>query len=448
MKRMIRALVCVCFLSVIMSLNVEARSDEKPTFEVQTVDSSAGETVSITISLKNNPGIASIKLRAEYDEGLSLTSVAYNSAMGGSFTMPQKLASPAILLWYNGFANTNGDMIFATLTFKVGESVAVGNYGVRITYDPDDVYNIAEDNIDFAVINGGVNVKGSANASLETAQVIVGSDLTLNVGASVDEGVLAPKARFTGIGRETVVEGTKEGALWKFAFPGIYSQCMTEKIKIEILDGETVLCTREDYSIREYFDSLFNSDASALGLTEAKFSAMRTLLADTLEYGAAAQKYVDYNTYDLANNLSWVMDWKRAFSAPVTDYSVVKNETTTDIIRRATLLLANDVRFKLQLTMTNATKLMISNGITEKTYELSDMIKVGSNYIVTSDGMLAGDFDTVYTFTLSDGTTVYHQMTYSVNSYVAAKCGSTNEKLADIARAIYNYGVSAKVYVE
>ena len=75
------------------------------------------------------------------------------------------------------------------------------------------------------------------------------------------------------------------------------------------------------------------------------------------------------------------------------------------------------------------------------------MTKAGTNaYVIEGDGMYATDFDTVYTFTLADDDTTYHTVTYSVNSYVASKCASSDENLAAMVKAVYNYGVSADAY--
>ena len=118
----------------------------------------AGNTVDVNISLKNNPGIASMKIKVAFDSDLALTGIVYNDAIGGSSQQPQNLNSPVVLNWYNGAANSNGDFVFATLTFEVSDYAQVGNKRITATYDPDDLYNIDEDNIEFAVVAGNIEV--------------------------------------------------------------------------------------------------------------------------------------------------------------------------------------------------------------------------------------------------------------------------------------------------
>jgi hypothetical protein len=113
----------------------------------------------VTISVVNNPGIASIKLVAAYADELTLTDIAYNPVIGGMPQQPQTKNSPVILNWFNGVADSEGDWVFATLTFDVAASASAGEYGISITYEADNVYDITEANIAFEVLNGGIVVE-------------------------------------------------------------------------------------------------------------------------------------------------------------------------------------------------------------------------------------------------------------------------------------------------
>ena len=157
MKKKILAFVLLAAL-LLNALPVYAAN--APTFRVDTVTAEAGETVEVTIWIDNNPGLASAKLVASFGSELTLTGVSFNAGLGGMSQPPQTLASPVILNWLNFMDNTNGDMYFAKLTFAVAEGAAAGTYPVTVSYDPEDVYNIDYDNIDFEVVNGGVVIEG------------------------------------------------------------------------------------------------------------------------------------------------------------------------------------------------------------------------------------------------------------------------------------------------
>ncbi|MBO5042591.1 MAG: hypothetical protein J6D87_06460 [Clostridia bacterium] len=131
-----------------------------PAFIVSSTTAKAGDTVEVTVALKNNPGIASIILNTTFDDAmLDLQSVAYNTSIGGQTVPPQTLTSPFNLYWVNGFANATGDFVLVTLTFKVSDTAAKGNYEISLSYQPDNVYDITETNISFEVVSGKVTVK-------------------------------------------------------------------------------------------------------------------------------------------------------------------------------------------------------------------------------------------------------------------------------------------------
>lgn len=135
------------------------KGDTSPTFVISSATASAGDTdVEITVSLKNNPGIASMNLVVTYADGLTLTNITYNTSIGGTSQLPQKNDSPFILNWVSG-QDAEGDWVFATLKFSVASTVDAGEYNISMTYDPNNVYNIMEDNVEFAVKNGKIIVE-------------------------------------------------------------------------------------------------------------------------------------------------------------------------------------------------------------------------------------------------------------------------------------------------
>lgn len=165
-----------CLLAMILLLTTSsvttifAIGEETTTFTLSSETAYSGDTIDITIRMENNPGIASIKLKVNFDEDLTLNSVTYNPELGGTSQPPQKFTSPITLNWYNGAENTNGDMTFATLNFTVSENASAGTHAIAIdcskyeenidgTYNSDDIYNIDEDNIDFKIVNGGIVVQ-------------------------------------------------------------------------------------------------------------------------------------------------------------------------------------------------------------------------------------------------------------------------------------------------
>lgn len=134
--------------------------DDAPKIVIDNANATTGKTVVVNISLKNNPGIASMKLNVAFDQSvLTLTDITYNSEMGGQFQLPQDMDAPVILNWYNGWNNYSEDGVFATLTFTVAEDATHDSYtDIKVTYDPEDVYNILEQNVTFYAEGGDLHV--------------------------------------------------------------------------------------------------------------------------------------------------------------------------------------------------------------------------------------------------------------------------------------------------
>lgn len=159
-----------------------------PTITIDNATVKPGDTFEVPVKLSNNPGIASLKLKIEYDSSLlTLDKVEYNSAMGGSSQAPQKLASPLTLNWYDGSKNYNGDCTFATLTFTATSTLTESTTAsFTITYDDNNIYNILEENLGLILNIGDITIKDEQTVSVtgvsldkETASINVGETETL-----------------------------------------------------------------------------------------------------------------------------------------------------------------------------------------------------------------------------------------------------------------------------
>ena len=132
-----------------------------PTFAASSASANPGDTVEITISIENNPGITSAAMDVSFPDELTLTGVSLKrDVYTGQFNGPQSLpvTKKVRLNWANGLADNSTNGLFATLNFSVSESAGEGTYPISITYDPDDVFNLEETNIDFQISNGSVTI--------------------------------------------------------------------------------------------------------------------------------------------------------------------------------------------------------------------------------------------------------------------------------------------------
>ena len=132
-----------------------------------------GEEIDVKIELKNNTGISSAKILLTYDKKLSVVKDDKGEAMitfdifdstddsaMKAFTLYEE-DGQILLNWLTALGEVSGDVVFATIKFKVSdEPEAVGAFlPIGAEIDPDDVYNINVENVDFNLISGGVKVK-------------------------------------------------------------------------------------------------------------------------------------------------------------------------------------------------------------------------------------------------------------------------------------------------
>ena len=126
--------------------------ENAPTITVPHVLASAGETIEVAVSIKNNPGIAGAKLTLVYHSKLTLTNVAEGVAFDAiDYTAPANLTSGCAFNWdsLTGEATENGEILL--LTFQISEHVSVGDVLIiTCTYEDGDIY---DENIEDVFVN-------------------------------------------------------------------------------------------------------------------------------------------------------------------------------------------------------------------------------------------------------------------------------------------------------
>lgn len=150
-------LVISCTCSVTLFANAMENSSS---FSVGTAQNRAGGTVEIPIKINNNPGITSFRIMVEYESAiLKLTNVVFKEAAQGFNTgTSQVYDSPYSISGFNAGTDINNNGQLAVLTFEINQYAEDGRYDISLTYDEDDIFNMAGDNVSFAVNNGYVQV--------------------------------------------------------------------------------------------------------------------------------------------------------------------------------------------------------------------------------------------------------------------------------------------------
>lgn len=154
---------------------------EKASIIVHSVKAGVGQTVDVAISIHNNPGIASTKLKINYDtNALTLKKVTDAGVLGSTAHSPS-LTSPYTLYWNNGSATENfvANGTIATLEFEINEHAEKGTYPISISFTEDDIFNV---NMDIVSLD-------SNDGEIEVTDVILG-DLDLDGKVNVKDNMI------------------------------------------------------------------------------------------------------------------------------------------------------------------------------------------------------------------------------------------------------------------
>lgn len=180
LKTVLSVLLVLMLMLSVVQISVSAAQTTPMTITASTKTALPGSSVDIDVSLKDNPGVASIGLDVAYNKNiLTLEKVTYNTEFGGTTQTSPLTDNPARLLWVNPSAEFTSDAVFATLTFKISENAKDGvKSPITLTYDQNDIYNINENNVVCAVENGAVTITDVIPGDINNDKSVNNKDVT------------------------------------------------------------------------------------------------------------------------------------------------------------------------------------------------------------------------------------------------------------------------------
>lgn len=252
---------------------------------------------------------------------------------------------------------------------------------------------------------------------------------------------------------------------YKFNYKGLKSWQMGSNVYATIyaeLDGVTYISQLDVYGIKTY---------AANTLATTTDASLKTLLVDTLNYGAASQIYFQKNTSNLVNAFLTADQQALATAADVTPTTVsgsVKLEGATAAFKGASLVLGNEIELKYYFTVPtgvdidDVTIVLEYTGIngTPKTAVLTsadftaeaayDTAAV-AGYSVKYANLFAYELGLTVDATVQiNGTAASNTVHYSGETYAANQLAKTTtaQTLADLINALLKYSRSARAYFE
>lgn len=133
MKKLISALLI--FAIVLVSLSVTAFA-ANPQLTVTNVQGLPGDTVKVTVSIKNNPGFGGMAFDLNYDNSV-LDVVSYVKGIGSDICVDSENIYPdKINFQYAGLNNQTGDGALVTVDFKIKSNAPTGSSRVSVVPQP------------------------------------------------------------------------------------------------------------------------------------------------------------------------------------------------------------------------------------------------------------------------------------------------------------------------
>ena len=456
MKKILLAIFIVV-ATMLLSLTVFASEEESVNFSVSNAVASKGGETEISVDVSGNYGMAGVVITLDYDEeALSLLGWENGTVYSAQPTTGKNY------VWTETKDNTyiNGTLI--TFTFAVSEKAVEGQeYPVTIIVR--ECSDIDRNAVTTSVTAGSITVT-KPESEISAVNMELGDDITMNYYAKIDSAHAGAMMRFTMNGKETFAEGEALGdGNYVFAFRGVAPQCMGDEVKAELILGDEVLALKDSYSVRDYCDELLASTAETLGISEAKFASLKVLVADMLEYGAAAQLYTGYKTGTLVNDgISGKSEFAELES---TDKEVFESEAEGLEITGLGMYFDYTNSFFVNFTALGYAEdemvVIVYNETTEeeREYTLAECVVLSEEtgeYVLVTDAIFTTSYSDIYYIELytynSRGKLVCQQtVKYSVASYVFTMQNKTDSEgaltpMAKLARAVYLYGNSAAAY--
>ena len=177
-RRILSVLLTLVMIVALIPTSVVAADVGTPTIRIESRTARPGGTVDVEIQLEDNPGIAGIAVNVAYDASvLTMQNLAYGPDFAADGEAPEDYDSPIRLVW-SSLSSVSGDAVFATLTFLVKEETAAGTEtGISLSYTEGDIINIDEEDVNFEVQNGGVEVVNGIPGDINGDRIVNTKDL-------------------------------------------------------------------------------------------------------------------------------------------------------------------------------------------------------------------------------------------------------------------------------
>lgn len=337
----------------------------------------------------------------------------------------------------NALVSTSSAIAFATRS----QTLELDNFVAKDKLNTDPKLNVGS-----LVLENDITMRMSAyKANIDAVGY---TNLKLHAYYSGKVQILEPK------------EGTANGsAAYNFDFQKISPYMMNDEICFILyaeLDGEVYASAPTKYSVAKYATSMLSKSTTS--------AALKTLIVDMIQYGAASQVYQKYNTDKLVNSILTPEQVKLGTQTKreYVDSQSVPNGgdgAVDDLLtwKRIDLILRNKVVIRPAFMASSSTGLHVK--VTDIEGNLIQIINTdklmtttfstGSGFMFEFENLKASEMSKEFCFTVYNeyDQAVSGTLVYSIESYAYRKHNDTKvEGLADVVNTMMMYGDSIVRY--
>ena len=311
----------------------------------------------------------------------------------------------------------------------------------------------------------------SAAATVNTASLTLGGDIGVNIYMTLPSSLADDAGAYVLVHQEKasnpiadrkilVSEAAEGNSSWKFTCH-VAAKEMQDTLTFTLYDGEGNQVSlwssagneyTDDafsYSVMRYIDTVRNGSASAFGLSDEKYTALKNLVIAMSDYGSYAQTYFKYNTNTMAmvyNSMTGVTE------SSLRKYKYSESGSATGItFSGASLILETETSIRLQFLLDDAdgdVSFDVScDDYTGWSYEIGKSSSDGRVRYVVIHGIPAQYLGSAFTVTATNAESETLTVSYSPMSYAyAVVYQSLAENLMDLTRSLYYYYDYSKLY--
>ena len=227
------------------------------------------------------------------------------------------------------------------------------------------------------------------------------------------------------------VESVSDGVLrYRYSCP-MYAKEVSEVVTVQVMKGDEAIGSALEYSIVTYCMNRINKSTNP---------AQVALCKALLNYAAAAQISLNYNTENLANAQLAEADKILPDGIDVSGYAASNVGSETGIkTKSATLMLESEVSVRVYFT------LEAGYDISDFTFTIDGKVvepqKNSTGWFIETDGIAAKNLDQMMEFSVGGITVTYGPMSY-VNSKLSNS--KTNADTLNLVKALYAYWQAAE----